>query len=122
MLKFSLDRIFKAKGIDKPFTFLINQDLSDNFATKLKNDKVKSIGLKQLEKLCIAFRCTPNDLLDWHPDKNDSFDKDHPLHTVTKSTKVMDMRNIFHSIPMDEIEEIESFINDKRKAREHNTP
>jgi DNA-binding Xre family transcriptional regulator len=120
MLKFSFDRIFKAKGIDKPYSYLTKIGFSENFATKVKNDKIKSIGLKQLERFCINFRCTPNELFDWHPDKDLFIDADHPLHTITKSERVIDMMNILHSLELDEIGEIEGVINDKLKARKDN--
>jgi DNA-binding Xre family transcriptional regulator len=116
MLKFTFDRFFKAKGINKPYTFLIRAGFSENFATKMNNDRVKQINLVQLERLCLTFRCTPNDLFDWHPDKDLHTDEDHPLQKIRKKEKVIDMRNILHSIPMEELEEIEEFISEKRKA------
>jgi len=38
-----------------------------------------------------------------------------------KSDRVIDMKKILHSIPMDELEEIEGFIIDKLKARTDST-
>jgi hypothetical protein len=59
--------------------------------------------------------------MDWVPDENLHSDKEHPLHTIRKSDRVIDMKKILHSIPVDELEEIEGFISDKLKARADKT-
>lgn len=118
MIKFNFERLFKAKGIDKPFTFLVNAGFSDNFATKVKNNKVKQIGLEQLEKFCIALNCAPNDLFNWVPDKDQQLPADHPLQSIRRTGKAVDLRNAFHSMKMEDLEDIEKYIKEKKKAQE----
>ena len=115
MIEYNFERIFKARGINKPFTYLVKAGFSDNFATKIKNHRVKRIGLKELEKLCIILRCTPNDFFEWTPDANDKTDKEHPLNVIRKSDKVIDLTKTLNSIPLGELEEIEAIINEKIK-------
>lgn len=116
MINFNFERVFKARGIDKPFTYLIKAGFSDNFATKIKNNRVKRIGLKELEKLCIILRCTPNDFYQWTPDANDKSYSEHPLNIIRKTDKVIDLTKTLNSIPLGELEEIEALINDKIKG------
>ena len=42
MLTFNFTRIFKARGIDKPFSYLVKVGYSDNFATRIVNNRIKS--------------------------------------------------------------------------------
>lgn len=115
MIKYNFNRVFKARGIDKPFTYLTKAGFSDNFATKIKNDKIKRLGLKELEKLCILLRCTPNDIYEWNPDDDSQVDKDHPLSVIRKSDKVFDLTKTLNSVPLAELDKIEELINNTIK-------
>lgn len=115
MIKYNFDRIFKARGIEKPFTYLTNAGFSDNFATKVKNNRIKRLGLKELEKLCLLLHCTPNDFYEWIPDADSQVDKDHALHLIRKSDKVFDLTRTLNSVPLGELDKIEELINEKLK-------
>lgn len=118
MFKFTFDRFFKAKGIDKPFTFLVRAGFSENFATRVNQNRVQRIGLKELEKLCLALRCTPNDLIDWIPDQTINTDKEHPIHALRKSGKEIDLRGVLQSMTLDELEDIDVLIQEKLNSRQ----
>ena len=117
MIQYNFDRIFKARGIERPFTYLVKAGFSDNFATKVKNNKIRRIGLKELEKLCILLRCTPNDFYEWTPDVNDKTDKDHPISIIRKSDKVVDLTKTLNSVPLGELDEIEELIKERINKR-----
>jgi DNA-binding Xre family transcriptional regulator len=120
MIIYNFDRIFKARGIDKPFTYLTKAGFSDNFATKIKNNRIKRIGLKELEKLCILLHCTPNDFYEWIPDANSQADKDHPLQVIRQSDKVFDLTKTLNSVPLGELDKIEELIIERLKTTAHN--
>ena len=40
------------------------------------------IDLRDLEKLCVALNCTPNDILHWKEDKRQNLAPQHPLHKL----------------------------------------
>ncbi len=113
MIQYNFDRIFKARGIDRPFTYLKLAGFSDHFATKIKNNNVKRIELREIERLCILLKCTPNDFFEWIPDTNMQADKTHPLNQVRKSDKVVDLTRTLNSIPLSELDEIEQMIREK---------
>lgn len=116
MIRYNFNRIFKARGIEKPFTYLSKAGLSQNFATKVKNNKVARLNMSELEKLCILLRCTPNDICEWIPDKDVQLDSEHPLHKLKRSEKVIDITKMLNSIPIEYLEDIESVISDKVKT------
>lgn len=119
MIRYNFDRMFKARGIIKPFTYLTKAGFSDNFATKIKNDRVRRIGLVELEKLCLLLRCTPNDFYEWIPDDDTRMDKDHPLQSIRKSDKVFDLTKTLNSVPLGELDKIEELINERIKSAAH---
>lgn len=112
MLKYNFGNVFTAKGIEKPFKFLCEAGFSASFATKLKNNRLNRIELGILEKLCISMGCTPNDFLEWTPDKGQVLDKSHPIHELNKAEKILDISRTLHSLPLSKLEDIEKLINE----------
>jgi DNA-binding Xre family transcriptional regulator len=110
MLRFNFTRIFKSRGIDKPFSYLVKHGYSDNFATRIVNNKIERLNLKDIERLCELFQCTPNDLLEWTPGSKDLNNGNHPLISIKRSDKVIHLSQILNSIPLDKLNEIESVI------------
>ncbi len=110
MLTFNFSRIFKARGIDKPFSYLVKAGYSGNLATRIANNRIYRIDLVYLEKLCELFQCTPNDLLEWIPESKDKTNDKHPLVSIRRSDTVVQLTQILNSIPLDKLSEIESMI------------
>lgn len=110
MLTFNFSRIFKARGIDKPFSYLVKVGYSDNFATRVVNNRIKRLNLDDLEKLCELLQCTPNDLLEWIPESKDVSNNKHPLISIKRSEKVVQLTKILNSVPLDKLDDIETLI------------
>jgi DNA-binding Xre family transcriptional regulator len=110
MLTFNFTRIFKARGIDKPFSYLVKAGYSDNFATRVVNNRLQRLNLTDVEKLCELLQCTPNDLLEWIPDSKDKTNDTHPLVSIKRSDKMVHLTQVLNAIPLDKISEIESLI------------
>jgi len=114
MLKYNFERIFRAKGIDKPFAFLKQAGFSDNFASKVKNSRVNRLSLDLLERLCLSFGCTPNDFMEWIPSKGQTSGQYHPIHELKRSEKIVDLTKTLHSLPLSKLEELDRLINEKK--------
>jgi len=110
MLYFNFTRVFKARGIDKPFSYLVNHHFSDNFATSVIHNRYRKLNLDDVERLCELLLCTPNDLLQWTPDKSDVDTTIHPLASLIRTEKVMDLTRTLHSVPFEKLLEIEKLI------------
>lgn len=110
MLTFNFTRVFKSRGIDKPFSYLVKKGYSDNFATRVVNNRIEKLNLKDVEKLCELLQCTPNDLLQWNPSKEDENNEKHPLYSIKRSEKVVELTKVLSSVPLDKLRDIESMI------------
>jgi hypothetical protein len=110
MLKFNFTRVFKAKGIDRPYTYLVKAGYSASFATRAVNNKVRRLNLADVEKLCVMLQCTPNDLLEWVPNKNFSTEQGHPLSSLQRISNDSRINSILYNIPVDRLSDIEQLI------------
>nr|WP_321450219.1 helix-turn-helix transcriptional regulator [uncultured Carboxylicivirga sp.] len=113
MLIYRFDRIFKARGIANPFSYLRNAGFSDTLASRIKNNKVLRLNMNHLEKLCILLKCTPNDLMAWVPDSNTTIDDNHPLNSLRQNDHEVDMVKTINSIPIGKLAQIEQLIKDE---------
>ena len=114
MLKYNFRKIFKARSIDRPFTFLRQAGFSDNFATKVKNNRVSRLNLDLLERLCLRLDCTPNDFMEWTPDEDHNADKKYALYELKRTDKILELTRSLNLFPLSKLEEIERLIKENR--------
>lgn len=110
MLIYNSTRFFKAKGIQKPFTYMVTHGFSDNFATAFVHNRFRKLNLDDVQRLCELLLCTPNDLIQWIPETKDADNPTHPLQSLQRNTKVMDLTRTLHSVPYERLLEIEKLI------------
>ena len=110
MILLNLKRIFKARGIEQPYKFLVKSGFVPFTAHKYKNSKVEQIRLDHIEQLCILLNCTPNDIFEWMP--NDLLDdrEDHPLQTIRRREKKMDISRMLSKLSLSKLEEVEKML------------
>ncbi len=87
-------------------------------ASRIVKNKLGSIRLKTLEKICLALNCTPNDLLEWYPSENYHDTERYALHAIKAKDPMHTAKisKLMHELPLGVLEELESFINDKTKG------
>ena len=111
MLKFNFKRIFRAKSIDKPYSYLVKAGYSASFATRVVNDKVRQLNLENVEKLCEMLQCSPNDLLEWIPGQNFLPEQYHPLSALRRVGQDSRISQMLYNIPVDRLADVEQLIN-----------
>lgn len=116
MLAFNLKRIFAARGIEKPFTYMVRKGFSDSFSSAIINGRKHQMNLREVERLCELFRCTPNDLLEWTPSAEQAIQKDHPLKPLERVEKVAELNQLINTASMDKLAQIEAIV--KRELAE----
>jgi DNA-binding Xre family transcriptional regulator len=65
MLVFNLSRALKPRGVEKHYKFLLEQGFVPSSAHGFLRGAAIQIKFEQLERLCLALNCTPNDLFEW---------------------------------------------------------
>ena len=115
MLKYNFTRVFRAKAIERPYSFLRKAGFSENFSSKVKNNRVNRLNLDLLERLCESIGCTPNDFMEWTPDNHASLAHNHPLNELRRTEKIFDLTAAINSLPLYKLEEIEKLINKEKE-------
>jgi DNA-binding Xre family transcriptional regulator len=110
MVQLNLQRIFKARGIDQPYKFLVRSGFVPFTAHKYKNGKVEHIRLDHIEKLCVALNCTPNDIFEWTPDDLLDDRDNHPLQKIRTRQKQASLNQLLSTMPLEKLEEIEKML------------
>ncbi len=67
MLTLDLARVMETKGIQNPLQFLTRAGFTYHTAGRLIRNQIAKLDYGHLEKLCLLFNCTPNELLSWTP-------------------------------------------------------
>ena len=115
MLKLNIQRILAGRAIDKGYTYLVKQGFSKNLATRINRGSMKHVHLADIEKLCLLFQCTPNELLEWAPAEKENDVETQPLRDFIRVNLDVNIRSILNALPYSQIEEMEKMISEKVK-------
>jgi DNA-binding Xre family transcriptional regulator len=113
MLQYNFSRVFNIRGIERPFTFLRKAGFSEQFASRIKNNKVRRLNMEQLERLCLLLKCTPDDLMEWVPENNSEVSDQHPINKLTRTDHVTNLVRSLHEVPLEKMEKIEKLIREQ---------
>lgn len=111
MLFLNFARIFKLRGINRPFSHLVKSGYSENFATRLATNKVNEITCDRLESFCMEFNCTPNDIYDFRPTKNKLI-PGHVLHSLTKKEFDVALIAKLDSLSPEKLQQVQALLKD----------
>ena len=111
MLTLNLQPIFKARGINKPYSYLVSSGFASYTAHNLLNAKTVTFRLSHIDKLCSILNCTPNDLLAWTPNPKQKLDGTHPLTRLKNQNTDLNWQDTIKTIPLDQLSEIVKIIN-----------
>lgn len=112
MLKYNISRMFRIRGIHRPYTYLVRRGFKPNYVSRLLNGKVGSLRMEHLEKVCLELNCTPNDILEWIPDKIIQKD-DYELRQLIRADHSGKIESLLNALPLDDLEDVENYIRSK---------
>jgi DNA-binding Xre family transcriptional regulator len=82
MLYLNIKRVSILRNVPSVLQYLIKNGFSTAIANRIAKNADSNIKFKYLEKLCILFHCTPNDLIQWQPDADNSIPNNEPITTL----------------------------------------
>ena len=115
MLSLNLKPIFAARGIEKPYTYLVKAGFPAYTAHNLLSAKTVTFHLRNIDKLCTLLNCTPNDLLVWTPNRNEKLADSHPITRLKKQDTDLNWQDTIKTVPLDQLGEIVKIINGHKK-------
>jgi DNA-binding Xre family transcriptional regulator len=109
MLYNNLRRVLAEKSITNATGFLKTAGFSYKAAWGLVSSEMISVRLDNLEKLCLALNCTPNDLLHWVPNSNSNVLPSHPLFALKRDAENT-IQSYLQKMPIQKLKEVKDFI------------
>jgi DNA-binding Xre family transcriptional regulator len=111
MLYFNLQAIFKARQIERPYTFLVKIGIAPHTATRILNSNMQVLRLNHIEMLCKALYCEPNDLLAYKQETSNPLPATHPLHNLIPNTNDTNWQDQIKTMPLSQLNKISSMLN-----------
>lgn len=102
----NLKPVFAARNIIHPTAYLIKIGISTATVTKMLRGDSVQINFRQLTKMCVNLKCTPNELFAL---RDMDLPKGHPLHDlrlITPEERMMTVDEWLSSKTVDEVEAI----------------
>ena len=115
MLKFNPKSILSLRGIEKTTAFFVRLGLDYSTASRFLKSKSQFVKIKDIERLCIALNCTPNDLFEWTAGKDVVLPETHSLNSLRKSSVPKNLQQMVKDIPSDKLALIENLLNELKK-------
>jgi DNA-binding Xre family transcriptional regulator len=109
--------LFAARGIGNPRAALIKAGISARSAHSILHERKAHIRFDHLERLCMLLHCTPNDLLQWHPDERHFVPDSHPLQALAPlpDADVAALHERLRHMPLEELRQLAGTIAEKKK-------
>jgi DNA-binding Xre family transcriptional regulator len=118
MLTLNLKPIFQARGIERPYSFLVKSGFSYHTANLLLNSTTKSFRLDHIEKLCTILICEPNDLLLYSHYKDQQLPQEHPLNNLKQTENQKGIQQTLATMPYKQLKQITTQINNQTTPEE----
>ena len=115
MLRFNLTNLFQLRGIKNPIHFLVSKGYHKDTAYRIVNNKAKNLMTYQIEDFCKWLNCTPNDLYEWTPGKNDD-PANYPALMKLSPVKITDFSLLAKDIPIEKVQELMQKIEEMKKG------
>jgi DNA-binding Xre family transcriptional regulator len=116
MLQLDIAGMMNDREIANHYLFLTKNGFAHYTASRLINNKFKSISFAHLSKLCLLLRCTPNDLLIWKSDVNENKNVSQPVQQLKPIIIKPLLSTRLQHLPIDKLREIKKAIDDVIKS------
>ena len=111
MLLFNPKKVFALRGIQKTTNYLVTMGFSYVKASSFLKSKSQFVKIKDIERLCVALNCTPNDLFEWKADNNAVLPENHSLNALDKGGQTKNLQQMIKDVPSDKLALVENLLN-----------
>lgn len=110
MLYLNLKPVLEARQIQKPYSFLVKIGIAPHTAHKILNNDSHVMRLDNLNLICKALYCQPNDLLVFKQDANSPVNETHPLTQLIPSVEDNNWQQQLKTMPLDKLKQISKLL------------
>ncbi|MCV9389087.1 helix-turn-helix domain-containing protein [Reichenbachiella ulvae] len=113
MLRLNISRVMRIRGIRNPYKFLRDQGISHAVVNRLLSGKSKGVKMDQLQRICLALHCTPNDLMEWD-NAQSSLSDEHPIQELVRVDDNFSLEDL-RKLPLEKLRELEEMLEGNSK-------
>lgn len=117
MLSINIKKVMRLRGIENHYGLLTSLGFVPSTARNFLRNDVVLVRLEQIERLCVALNCTPNDLLEWTPNPNQAVSDAHSLNAIKRKPE-RDLPALLGEVPLDKFEQIVDILQELKNKKE----
>ena len=117
MLNINIKKVMRLRGIENHYNLLLSLGFVPGTARNFLAGTIIQLKLDQLERLCVALNCTPNDLLEWTPGANQPVSDAHSLNAIKRKPE-RDLPALLSEVPLDKFEQIVDILQELKNKNE----
>lgn len=107
----------RLRGIENHYDLLRKLGFAPGTARNFLAGEIIQLKLDQLESLCTALNCTPNDLIEWTPNANQPVSDAHSLNAIKRKPE-RDLTALLGEVPLDKFEQIVDILQGLKNKKE----
>lgn len=115
MLYLNVKRVMRLRGVDNHYELMMKLGFISSTARKFMNGEMVLIKLEQIEALCLALNCTPNDLLEWKPNASQNVSENHSLNNLKRAGE-KDLPKLMNELSVDKLEKLIEILHEEKDA------
>jgi DNA-binding Xre family transcriptional regulator len=110
MLQINLQRVCKSRDIEKPSLYLQSHGISLTTATRALKGEYENFSMNTIERFCLIFHCTPNDLLEWTPPASANIPETEPIYALRRLNRVASVSQLINGASLEKLGQLEEII------------
>lgn len=110
MFKLRITTLAKELGITNLYGHLRKNGISRHHATQLSNGKQTKFSPSLLYRLCVAFKCSLNDLFEYVPSDQEQVQNNPFLHAMVRQRETMDVSDKLKELDTEKREQLIQFL------------
>ena len=110
MLYLNLKSVLEVRQIEKPYSFLVKIGIAPHTANKILSNDTHVMRLDNLNLICKALYCQPNDLLIFKQDLKSPVEKTHPLTELIPSEEDNNWQHQLKTLPLSKLKQISKIL------------
>ena len=111
MIALDLARLMESKEIQNPLQYLKQAGFSYHVANKLLTERMARLNYEYLERLCLLFNCTPNELLYWKPGPGTKATEKIALSKLAGRQRKDNLVRKINQLPEEKIDQLREWVN-----------
>lgn len=115
MLTLTVTELLRARGVDNPAKYLVQNGMKYHQANRLLSGKLGSMTYPMLEQLCLICECTPDELFAWVKDEKTTVADNHPLYKLKPKAPVANPVERIKKLPVNKLEKLKKMLDELEK-------